>query len=74
MDSSKAAILAVLTLLGLLVLAQGEGARASAISLRRPAPTATAAASEDPGAEVRCTPVRHERPKVPESKPEPTQP
>jgi hypothetical protein len=58
MDSAKAALLAVATLIGLLLLAQGEGARASAISLRvRPA------ASTEADLEVRCTPVHGDRSK-----------
>jgi hypothetical protein len=49
MDPSRAALLAVATLLGLLVLAQSDGARASAISLRPLRPNVSA----DP----RCAPT-----------------
>lgn len=52
MDPTKAAVLAVLTMLGLVVLAQGEGARATAVSLR---PRQAAEAS---AADVRCANVR----------------
>ena len=52
MDPSKAALLAAATLLGLLVLAQGRGARASAISLRPHLPSA-----EEQDVEVRCASV-----------------
>lgn len=57
MEPSKAALLVVATLLGLLVLAQGKGARASAISLRPHLPSA-----EEPGVEVRCESVRSDGP------------
>lgn len=50
MDPSRAAVLAVATMFGLLVLARGEGARASAISLRPAPPHAPATA------EARCAP------------------
>ena len=53
MDPSKAAVLAVASLLGLLVLAQSRGGRASALSLRPHPPSA-----EEGNTEVRCETVR----------------